>query len=420
MRLTLQVHNVQSLSWGGATRLQQGKLQVDRQALETELLQDSRLTAVDLQIAAAGEACRIVPVFDVVEPRAKLDPASADFPGVLTPVRAVGMGTTRVLRGMAVDVLDPLPLSNRVLILDLQAPILPETAPDERFRYASLHHLVVSPRVAAELDINERRNALRLAGLRAATWLARSVDAEPDTEETFDLRPATGLPRVAYIFQVHSHQRPTVPGEGLLYGDNCRHLLPTLLHPNEVMDGAVLCAYDSNAMDVYGIQNHALICDLYARHGRDIDFAGVVVNVANQLSDERDRCTLLSANLAKWALHAEGVLLTKSGGGAPHVDMALVAERCEQLGMKTTMLAWDLSAPKDGAEGGALFNSPLLDAIVSIGSNSIDIPLPPVERVVAPTRELAERYQGQVSVSSLRAVSVMDHLGSSRLTAALY
>src|SRR5207237_4516294 len=135
---------------------------------------------------------------------------------------------------------------------------------------------------------------------RAAAWLARAVEGAPDAEEVFELPPMKGLlPRIAYIFQVHSHQRPTVPGEGLLYGDNCRHLMPTILHPNEVLDGAVMCAYDSNAMETWSIQNHAVILDLYRRHGRELSFAGVVVNVANQLVEERDRATVLTGNLVK-------------------------------------------------------------------------------------------------------------------------
>jgi len=146
----------------------------------------------------------------------------------------------------------------------------------------------------------------------------------------------------------------------------------------------------------------------------------LVVNVANQLPEERDRATIISSNLVKWALRADGAVLTKTGGGAPHVDMALVAERCEQLGVKTTMLAWDLTSPDDGLEGASLFNSPLLDAIVSVGSNNFDLPMAPVERVIAPSAELAERYQGQLSVHALRAVGAMDQLGGSRLTAALY
>jgi glycine reductase len=419
MKLTWQIHQITDLAWGEAAALAGGVLTMSREALTTELSQDIRLEAVDFALAAPGQSCRIVPVFDVFEPRAKIEPAGHDWPGILTPLRPVGSGQTRVLRGMAVDVLDPQPNKDRIKVLDLHAaPVRGGHANDE-CRYSGLHHLVVLPRLRAGLDVNERSNALRLAGLRAATWLARGVDAPPDEQEIFDLSPAEGLPRVAYVYQLHSHQRPTVPGEGLLYGDPCRHLMPTLLHPNEVLDGAVQRAYDSNVMDTYGIQNHAVILDLYRRHGREIDFAGVVVNVANQLAEERDRATLLSGNLVRHTLQADGVVLTKSGGGAPHVDMALVAERCEQLGVRTAMLAWDLRSADDWREGAALFSSPLLNAIVSVGSNSYPFELPPVERVIAPSAGFAERYQGCTRVAALRSVGIMDHLGSGRYTTAV-
>ena len=421
MKLTWRIHRVQAVQWADETRLSTGALEVSRAQLKGELLKDERLTAVGLHLASPGESCRILPVFDVVEPRVKLEPAGADFPGVLTPVRPVGMGATRVLRGIAVDVLDPNPMPNRVPILDLRIAPVEGAEPAEQSRYSSLHHLVVVPTLNEGLDINERRNALRLASLRAAVFLAQHADGKPDEEQTFELTPANeSLPRVAYVFQLHSHQRPTVPGEGLLYGDNCRHLLPTIVQPNEVLDGAVMRAYDSMAMETYSIQNHAVILDLYRRHGRDLCFAGVVVNVANQLPEERDRATVVAGNLVKYALRADGAVFTKSGGGAPHVDMALAAERCEELGVKTTMLAWDLTSTDDGAEGAQLFSSPLLDAIISLGSNNIDIGLPAVERVIAPSAELAERYQRDASVPALRAVGVMDHLGGSRFTAAFY
>src|SRR5207249_7900120 len=80
----------------------------------------------------------------------------------------------------------------------------------------------------------------------------RDWSSDVCSSDLFELTPVDdGLPRVAYVFQLHSHQRPTVPGEGLLYGDNCRHLLPTILHPNEVLDGAVMRAYDSMAMETW-------------------------------------------------------------------------------------------------------------------------------------------------------------------------
>jgi glycine reductase complex component B subunit alpha and beta len=421
MRLSWRIHHIRGLGWGERTRLEQGCLQMDRDALTSEVLRDERVTAVDFQLAAAGESCRILPVFDIVEPRTKLEPAGADFPGVLTPVRAVGMGATRVLRGMAVEILDPNPPPNRVPVLDLSAAPLDGWSSAEQCRYASLHHLVVVPRLKEGLDVNERCQALRLANLRAAAFLARGVDADPDEEEHYELTPVDdSLPRVAYVYQMHSHQRPTVPGEGLLYGDNCRHLLPTIVHPNEVLDGAILRAYDGLAIQTYGIQNHAVVLDLYRRHGRDLSFAGVVVSVANQLPEERDRATILTGNLVKYALRADGAVFSKSGGGAPHVDMALSAERCEQLGVKTAMLAWDLTSSDDGLQGATLFSSPLLNAIVSVGSNNIDFPMPPVERVIAATPEMAERHQGRLEVQALRGVGLMDQLGSSRFTATFY
>lgn len=421
MRLTWAIRHVRGLEWGDATAMAGDRLTVDREALSAELLKDERLEGVELYRAAPHEACRILPVFDIVEPRTKLDPPGADFPGVLTPVRSVGTGVTQVLKGLAVEVLDPSPPPNRVPILDLQAAPIPGHTTDEQNRYANLHHLAIAPHFRAGLDVNERCQAMRMANLRAATFLARAAEGQADEERTFELAEAApGLPRVAYVFQMHSHQRPTVAGEGLLYGDNCRHLLPTILHPNEVLDGAVLRAYDGLAIQTYGIQNHPIVLDLYERHGRDLAFAGVVVNVANQLPDERDRATIMTANLVKHALRAEGAVFTKSGGGAPHVDMALSAERCEQIGVRTSMLAWDLTSADDGAEGAQLFSSPLLDAIVSTGSNNVEFPMPAVERVIAATPDMAERFQGAVEVQALRGVGLMDQLGGSRFTAVLW
>src|SRR5438309_8983391 len=108
-RLEWQVHTVRGLCWGATTALADGVLTVDGAALAAHLLEDRRLASVDLELAAPGEACRIGPVFDVVEPRAKLDPAIPDFPGAIGPIAAVGHGATTVLRGAAVTLVDPGP-----------------------------------------------------------------------------------------------------------------------------------------------------------------------------------------------------------------------------------------------------------------------------------------------------------------------
>jgi len=425
MRLTLQVHHVSSLDWSsGPTALGDGaigRLLINRADLAAELLRDRRLTGVHFELVQPGESCRILAVSDIVEPRAKLEPAGRDFPGALTGVQAVGFGTTRVLRGMAVTVLHP----NERLpghIVDMRSGGVPGHSATDLSRFARLHHLVVVPQLAEGVLGDEAENALRMATLRASAWLARTVEVgQPDAREEFTLQPVSNdLPRVAYVYQLHSHQRPTVPGEPLLYGDNCRHLLPTILHPNEVLDGAVLRAYGYFNMETYGIQNHGVISDLYARHAIDLNFVGVVVYVANQLAAERERATLIASNLVRYTLQADGAVFTKSGGGAPNVDMALIADRCESLGVKTSLILWETGAPGASDQDATLFNWPSLDAIVSIGASQLRLDLDPVERVVAPDHQSLAPFYAPMHVGPTQMCGATDHLGAGTLMGVRY
>jgi glycine/sarcosine/betaine reductase component B subunit len=47
------------------------------------------------------------------------------------------------------------------------------------------------------------------------------------------------LPRVAYVFQIQPHQRQTGVDEGIFYGDPVHRMLPTMVYPNEILDGAL-------------------------------------------------------------------------------------------------------------------------------------------------------------------------------------
>src|SRR5581483_375030 len=414
LELELLVHPVTAVRWGDATTLRDGTLEIARDELVRHLLEDSRLTNVELELVAPGDSCRIAPIFDVVEPRAKLGDG-VDFPGVLGSATGAGQGQTVVLRGAAVVVLDPAGrASGQNWVLDLVGPAA------ELSRYGTTHNLVLIPRTAPEVDRLAQLGALRLAVLRAAVYLARAArDAAPGSREVYALGPVADprLPRVAYVYQVHSHQYPTQPGEPVLYGDNVRHLLPTVLHPNEVLDGAVVRNYRAIGMETYSIQNHPVILELYRRHGRALDFAGVVVTVAHNTLGERERAVTMAANLAAYTLRADGVVLTKAGGGAPHVDMAQVAHRLEGLGVRTTLLAWELSSPGTAEEGGALFNYPDLDAIVNYGSTGFPYTLPAVERLLVARDDLRAPLTGPLEVDVLSICGAMDQLGAGHLTA---
>jgi glycine reductase len=422
MRLELRYHDVGSVELSTETSLIEGCLRIKRDALVGELLQDLRLADVELELVRPGESCRILGVFDIVEPRARLDPPGHDFPGVLSSIQSVGNGATRVLRGMAVSILDPRERLPGHLI-DMRSTPLDNHPARDISQFSALHHLVLVPRLAEGIDGDDAYHTLRVAVLRAAAWLAREVrtDTAPDAERGLSLTPvADDLPRVVYVYQLHSHQRPTVPGEPLLYGDNCRHLLPTIVHPNEVLDGAVVRAYWHMNMETYSIQNHGVISDLYTRHGVDLNFVGVVVYVANQLAEERERATLIASNLVKHTLRADGAVFTKSGGGAPNVDMALIAERCEELDVKSTLILWETGAPGASDQDATLFNTPSLDAIVSIGASQLGLDLAAVDRLVAPPNVDVSPFRAPMHVRSVDVCGAMDHLGASAFMGARY
>src|SRR5438067_6611304 len=152
-RLEWQAHTVRALRWGVATALANGVLTVDRAALAAHLLEDRRLASVELELAAPGEPCRIGPVFDVVEPRAKQDPAIPDFPGAIGPLAAVGYGATTVLRNAAVTLVDPGPWGLYRSYIDCAGPVQPPRGAVRPLScYAELHHVVVLPRLAPDLD----------------------------------------------------------------------------------------------------------------------------------------------------------------------------------------------------------------------------------------------------------------------------
>ncbi|MDQ3828747.1 MAG: glycine/sarcosine/betaine reductase component B subunit, partial [Candidatus Tectomicrobia bacterium] len=237
MRLTLAYHPVSAVQFADATQLERGTLLVDREALRRHLLADRRLASVDLCVVSPGESCRFGVVFDILEPRAKAPGAGPDFPGILGPIETAGQGTTHALQGCAVTVLDegaPLATGKIIDMWGEAGAACP---------YASLSHLVVVAHVVQGVERHAALHALRLASVKASVYLAgAAVGREAGSTEVFETQgPAVarrdGVPRVAYIGQIHSRQRVAEVGEPILYGANTVGMLPVLLHPNEWLDG---------------------------------------------------------------------------------------------------------------------------------------------------------------------------------------
>ena len=416
MRLELAWSVVDDLAAGPATRLAGRRLKVDVDGLRALLSADARLARVRLDLVHPGERCRIGRVFDVIAPRAKLD--GDDFPGVLGAVARAGHGTTLALDGVAVVATDQQADNVGTLaVIDMAGPNAELSA------FGRTHNVVISAWPAPGAERSDYLAAVRLAALKAAVYLARAArEAKPDRVEGFELPPSprvppelAHLPRVAYVFQIHSHQRPTGVDEGILYGDPVRRMLPTIVHPNEVLDGAVLRGFMGRSVTTWATQNHPMIRALYAAHGRTLWFAGVVVTVAQATEPERVRSAFMAADLVAHTLGADGAVLTKIGGGAPHVDMAQAASQCEALGVKTTAVVEDMST--DGsAEGMLLFDLPGVDSLVNVGSSQEPITLPAMERLVG-ADDLAPKLLGESRATYGGLCGAIEQVGLTRVMA---
>ena len=417
MRLTLAYHPVTDVRFGATTQLQGTTLEVSEAALRQYLLEDRRLERVDLAIVHPGEACRFGVVFDIVEPRAKEPGAGPDFPGILDPIAMVGQGLTHVLQGTAVTVLDAAAPVAGGQVVEMSGDA------GKACPYAALAHLVVVPHVVPGLERHRALHALRLASVKAAIYLGRTaVGQAAASSAVFDsLGPVEvsrpGLPRLAYIGQIHSRQRVAEVDEPILYGANTAGMAPVLLHPNEWLDGALVTSYTRNTVETYFYQNHPVIMELYRWHREGkITLVGTIATMAGSDNDDRARNAMLAAHQAKWSLAAEGIVLTKYGGGAPHADMALTAKLCEELDMRTAVQVSDMSRDRR-AESALLFNYDEVDAIVYVGGTDTRWTVPAVSRVIAGTPEAATALAAAQVLDAGRLCGVTNQQGGSHLRA---
>ena len=426
MQLTLAHHPITDIRFGAPTCLDGSVLVVDEKALREIVLQDASLAGVDFAIARPGESCRAGPIFDVVEPRAKEPGIGSDFPGIIGAPTTAGIGTTHVLTGAAVSVLgemrpDPTrPATGRLLEMSGRAA--------DGSHYSTLQHLVILPHTTPGLPRQTILKAYRIAGVRAAVYLAQAaLDHTPQSLHTFDpigpLEPGReGLPRVAYIGQIFSRQRRPAVDEPILYGTNTEGMLPLLLHPDEWLDGALVPSLSSwfGGTETYYYQNHPVVLELYQRHqARQINFVGTVATVAGSEHVDRQRQCHAAASLAKWTLNADGVVLTKYGGGLPHTDLAETARLLETMGIKTSVMVTDAARDRR-VESALLFNVPEVNAIVYNGGHGTEYEIPKVDRVITSSPELIELLAGPLNVRASEVLGVTNQQGASRMRALVY
>jgi glycine reductase len=381
MRLELATYTVTDLRFGSRTALTGGLLEINAEELRELVCRDPALEDVTVLLARPGERVRIVHLMDTVEPRVRITEPGSDFPGVLAPPLTVGDGRTHRLAGVAVMESAVLPLSlgglnAKEAILDMAGPAAPLTP------FSRTLNVVLVFRVRDGLTYAEYDEAIRKAGLRASVYLAEtSRGRDPDQLERFELSPGDpALPRVAYICLLM--QEGDVH-HSFVYGRTIDET-PSLLHPNEFLDGAIVSGDHHSAghrNPTYFQQNNPVIRELYRRHDRELVFAGVVIAKCLGVAYfDKQRSASYAAKLAR-LLGAQGVVITAGTGGHGVADLMLNCQEAERAGLKTALTCFEM-AGDHGTEFGFVTFVPEADAVVSTGNVDEIIELPPMERVI--------------------------------------
>ena len=414
MTLTLHSHRVTAVDLGPATRFVAGRLTVSQQDAQF-LFQDPALASVRVSWVSPGESVRIVKVLDAVEPRTKGPGGDGIFPGFLGPVAVVGTGETHRLDGVAVIAAGYLPRAQEAVI-----EMAGEPTALSAFSY--LHNLVVefTPATGAAweaVDIAVRLGTLRLAAALAEAALGSDAGEVQVLEEVNVVKQ--GIGGLPYVGVVTNLQTQGTFKDVFVDGESFGGSAPTFINPNELIDGAVVSGqfgHPSLKNPTYMHQNHPVVRELRARHGRDLTFAGVVLAPEPVQAEEKLRVAKKTAELCA-DLGWDGVVITKEGGGNADADISLKMDALADLGVESVGLFAELAGPL-GTAPSLVVPPEKATALISTGNYDEILHLTAVERALGGlTLDLVSRPATEACDLPVAAIYCsLSPLGAGRLT----
>ncbi len=389
MNLTRQYFDVKDAVFGGRTSFENGVLTIGKEELAKLVRPLMKVVeSVDFEIVKPGENARIIHLLDTLQPMVKVSGQGMQYSGFFGSPQTVGDGVTNLLSGFAVMESVALPwdessassglLYPRDAIMDMKGPIAGFTPFSETINLVILYKLVEG-KSSIEYD-----NDIRLIGIKLSTYLASlTKDLAPDRSELFSIGEVNPeLPNVVLVWQCQN-QGPYA--NTYLYGLPIDNLVPTLLHPNEMLDGCVVSGnyvWPAFKVPTYLHVNHPIVLELYRNHGKTLNFRGVIFcRSHNPTNWHKERCANFNIKLAKY-LDANGLIMAWEGGGNAAVDGMLTIQCAERNNIRASTLTFEFGGV-DGTEGILLVDDvPEADAIISGGSIEKHYTLPDVDRVV--------------------------------------
>lgn len=395
MRLEIGNFKVLDARFGEKTEFSNGILTINKAEAIAFVMEDEHITRAEIEIAKPGDAIRIVPVKEAIEPRCRVGSDAPLFPGVTGEVAPVGDGRTHALKGCSVLAVGMEMGSFGDGLIDMSGDGAKYTLFSETVNIC----LVVDTDEDFERNEQQKKNhALRWAAHRLAEYLGKSVELmEPEALEVYELEPIskrasdiTALPSVVYVMQVQS-QMEEMGYNDLVYGWDANHFVPTFMHPNEVLDGAMISGSFmpcSSKWSTYDFQNCPTIKSLYGQHGKTINFLGVIMSNLNVALEQKRRSAIFVAQMAK-SLGADGAILAEEGYGNPDADFIACFVALENAGVKTVGMTNECTG-RDGASQPLVTLDVKADAIVSCGNVSEMIELPAMAKVIGNLQALAD------------------------------
>lgn len=428
MRLELGKILINDIQFSNETKVEKGVLYINKEELISLLSEDEHLKSVDVDLAKPGESVRITPVKDVVEPRVKVNGPGGVFPGMISKVDIVGSGRTHVLKGTAVMTVGKI-VGFQEGIIDMQGPGAEYTP------FSKTNNIVLILEPAEGVETYTYEKAARMAGLKAATYLGKAgKDVEPDEIEVFETKPLfeqaeefKNLPKVAYVQMLQS--------QGLLhdtyvYGVDAKQIVPTLLYPTELMDGAILsgnCVSSCDKNTTYHHLNNPVVRAMYEKHGKEINFVGVIITNENVYLADKERSSNWTAKLCKF-LNLDGAIVSQEGFGNPDTDLIMNCKKIEGQGVKTVIIT-DEYAGRDGASQSLADADVAANAVVTGGNANETIVLPKMDKVIG-TLDYVDiiaggfdgslREDGSIMVELQAITGATNELGFNKLSATGY
>lgn len=376
MKLTLETIRLKDLQFGNKTSFKNGVLTIDKKDILEFAATEPIFDTLKIDIARPGDSTRIINVVDVIQPRCKVS-GNMDWPGVLDEEYDIaGKGVTRVVEGMGIVICQNNTYWSRKWgSFDMSGPCAAINP------FAKIPELVIEPLAPEGTDFREYREAVRRIGYKTSVFLAKAtMDTDPDEIEVLDSETDhPGLPRVAYSYQIYSKQYDTQNyREPMFYGNAVPDILPIVVQPTEILDGAIAHCGGFRCVTTYEIQNHPVILELMRRHGKELNFAGVLVTVTSVEAKHRSLVSKMAANILKEDLKADGLIVTKGVGGASTLCVGAIASESEKLGIKSVPIIQILNG-KSNLNVECLISEPNVDSIVCSGTYYHNFKLPPVD-----------------------------------------